>query len=375
MMRRVIVLLAAMFLLVILCQAQDMKPLNGGDLIVVERYQEAPTIEEAKKEASRLAMHSCVGRVYFSNKLILARPLLSKYIDNYFEKFVNTVVTDDIKHLGDRVQMNLKIFVDYSKLIKDLEEKGFIFTPRIRPLFVIFLEETLDGQTAEYQDGYNTIRDSWKDLTGQRMPEKKITIPPPNMNVCREKSFLSEAVRTAQKNGAEVIITGTSSSVMEKRSELYFDTYAFFRTDINLKIIRADNLEVIGETTVSSIAGSTRQSQAIKLSITRAARKAVYRLSNSFKEKWDKSVLGKCDYFFLFTGVNDEKLDIIKKRLESLDSASKVFVKSRYADIAIMNLEYKGNKDILIETLEESAFPRMLIRSEKDNRFEIQMKN
>lgn len=374
-MRKLFIVSGIVLVMISSVRAQDMKPMKGEDLIIVEREIEGATEKEAMEEAVREAVQSCVGRVYFSDNLVMARGLLTKYIDHYYEKFIYSKVVESKSQVGDKIRLKLKIFVDYSKLLKDLDEKGFLFKPRIRPFFLVFLSEVLDEAPAAYNHGREAVRSSWKDITGQREPEAQITIPPPNMDISQSAHFLNEAVRVSQKNGAELIISGTSSSEREERKEYYYETYTFYRTTIHLKMIRVDTGKVMGETTVSSLAASERENQAIQLSITRAARKAVGRLTEIYNADWEYSILNKGDYIFLFSGVTDEKLELLKRHLSLLDGNAKVFVKSRYADVAVVNFLYKGNREHLVFTLERLSYPRMHILRQEDNRFEIQIKN
>jgi hypothetical protein len=374
-MQKIFIVSGIVLLMMSFVQAQEMKPMKGEDLIIVEREIEGASEKEAMEEAVRDAVQSCVGRVYFSDNLVMARPLLTKYIDHYYEKFIYSKVVESKTQVGDKIRLKLKIFVDYSKLLKDLDEKGFLFTPRVRPYFLVFVSEVLDEAPAAYNHGREAVRSAWKDITGQREPETEVTIPPPNMDVSQSEHFLSEAVRVAQKNGVELIITGTSSSERDERKEFYYETYTFYRTTIHLKLIRVDTGKIMGEITVSSLAASERENQAIQLSITRAARKAVSQLSDTYNADWENSVLNKGDYIFLFSGVTDEKLELLKQHLSSLDSSAKVFIRSRYADVAVVNFLYKGNREHLIFTLERLSYPRMHILRQEDNRFEIQIKN
>jgi len=374
-MRKLFGFTGIIFLLFAISHAQEMKPLEGGDIIVVERDAEGATEKEAIDDASREAVQSCVGRVYFTDKLVMARPLLTRYIDHYFHKFVFSTLTVNKRHTGDKVFLKVKVFVQYSNLLADLEEKGFLFKPKARPLFIVFLTETLDGAPAPYTFSRDTIRASWKDITSQREPEAEITIPPTNMDVSESPPLFNEAIRVAQKNGAEIILCGTSASQREERQELYYDTYTFYRTTIYLKVIRVDDGKALGDITVSSIAGSLRQSQAIELSITRAANKAASALSETFLAQWDNMVQNRGDYVFLFSGVTDEKLDIIEKHLLSLDPNARFFLKSRYLDVAVVNFLYKGTRERLIFAIERLAYPRMHILREEGTRFEIQIKN
>ena len=374
-MRKLFGFIGVIFLLFTLSQAQEMKPLESGDIIVVERDAEGATEKEAVEDASREAVQSCVGRVYFTDKLVMARSLLTRYIDHYYHKFVFSTLTVNKRHTGDKVYLKIKVYVDYSRLLADLEEKGFLFKPKARPLFIVFLSEILDGSPAPYSFGRDTIRSSWKDMTGQREPEAEITIPPTNMDVSESPPLFNEAIRVAQKNGAEIVLCGTSKSQREERQEFYYDTYTFYRTTISLKVMRVDDGKVMGEITVSSIAGSLRQSQAIELSITRAANKAASALAETFLAQWDNTVQNKGDYIFLFSGVTDEKLDIINKHLLSLDPNARFFLKSRYSDVAVGNFLYKGTRERLIFAIERLAYPRMHILRQEGNHWEVQIKN
>ncbi len=374
-MRKFSTLVLVLLLLVSTLQASKMKPLQEGDLVVVEMEISAPTEAEAVKEASRRAVQSCAGRIFFSDKLVMARGLLEKYIDNYYEKFVYSTVTDSKKQIGSDIHLELKIYVAFSLLHQDLMEKGFLYRPKVRPSFVVFLKENLDGQTAPHTVGIESVISSWKDLTGQRPPETTIDNPPFNSDVSESEAMKSEAIRAAQKNDAEVILTGVVSCARADRREYYFETYTFYSTEITLKLIRADTGETLHETTAANVAGSIRQNQAIQLSISGAARKAVAELNEYYNKNWDHSVLNRGDYLLMFTGVNDEKLDIIKRHLKAIDESASVFERSRYMDVAVLNLFFKGSPDLLINAIEKSAYPRMLIISQDENRFEIQIKN
>jgi len=136
-----------------------------------------------------------------------------------------------------------------------------------------------------------------------------------------------------------------------------------------------DTGEILKEVTVTSLAGSVRQSQAINLSIVSAVRKAIAQLAEYYQANWDKIVRNKGDYLILITGVSDEKLDLIKKKLGSLDDSAQVFEKSKYADVAVLNLVFKGNRQLLKDALEASSYPRMHILREEGNAFEVQIKN
>lgn len=374
-MQRLICLAGLIVLLAALSSAAEMKPLEGGDLIVVERSLEAASEQEGRDLAAREAVQSCAGRVYFSDMSVMARPLLEKYVDTYYKNFIYSVVVDSKKQVGDKFQLSLKVFVNYTKLLADLEEKRFLFRPAVRPLFAAFLKETVDEQPSTGKDGWDTIRASWRDLTEQRPTESEITTPPPNVDVSESPALLAEAIRAVQKNGAEVIITGVSTTVREKRAELYYDTYVFYRTTVNLKLYRADSGELLQETTATSLAGSVRQNQAVNLSIVSAVKKAVFQLADYYQKNWDKMVRNKGDYMFLFTGVTEEKLDLIQKKLAALNHNSQVFIKSQYADVAVVTLVFKGNRERLLEVIQGSSYPRMHILKEEENKFEIQIKN
>ncbi|OQB20741.1 MAG: hypothetical protein BWY12_02166 [candidate division BRC1 bacterium ADurb.Bin183] len=374
-MHRLICLAGLIVLMAVMTAAADMKPLEGGDLIVVERSLEAASEQEGREQAAREAIQSCAGRVYFSDMSVMARPLLEKYVDTYYKNFIYSVVVDSKKQTGDKFQLSLKVFVNYSKLLADLEEKKFLFRPAVRPLFAAFLKEIVDEQPSAGKDGWDAIRSAWRDLTEQRPTESEIADPPANVDVSESPALLAEAIRAVQKNGAEVIITGESSTLREKREELYYDTYVFYRTTVNLKLYRADTGELLQEATATSLAGSVRQNQAINLSTVSAVKKAVFQLADYYHSNWDKMVRNKGDYMFLFSGVTDEKLDLIQKKLIALNNASQVFVKSKYADVAVVTLVFKGNRERLLEVIQSSSYPRMHILKDEENRLEIQIKN
>jgi hypothetical protein len=301
-----------------------------------------------------------VGRVYLSDQMIIARSLLEQYLIQNYEKFIYSVETISKKYVGDDIELVLHVFVDYKNLASDLKEKRFLYKPKYKPYFAIFIEEILSDEPASVflaqQELTNVIRDR-----AVRLPEVSIMYPPSNVNITSSPDLLESALREAHKAGVELIITGTSETRLIKKEQLYYDFFYFYETDLNLKLMRSDTGEVLYESQNMGQAYSTDEQQAIKTSVAMAIQMVGNEIIDYYYETWNKIFLNEVDYQIMFTGVDDNGLELIKQEIEGLHPDTEVYTRSFYKNIAVLNVVDSGSADELQQLIKTSSFPNFRI--------------
>jgi len=233
------------FLFITLPQAREMEQLDKG-LVRISKFVRGQDEESLIRSASIEAVQKCLGRFYAGKYLIMARPLLEKYIARYYKKFIYSVETVNKRYIGDDVELNLNIYVLFDVLAKDLKEKRFLYKPRYKPYFAVFIEETLNGQPSSELIAREQVKNVLKDRA-VRLLETAIMYPPSNVDITKQPELLSAAMKEAQKNGIELLISGESHTRLVKKQQLYYDVFYFYESSLRLKLIRADTGEVLFE--------------------------------------------------------------------------------------------------------------------------------
>ncbi|MEQ8820702.1 MAG: hypothetical protein RLY93_10685 [Sumerlaeia bacterium] len=364
---------AALLLLAALpARALLVTPLDGGNLSV-EMAIAAPTLEQAKDEAKLTAVLASVGRVYLSEYLTLADPLLTKYIENSAEQYVYSLEILEEDYSPTEAKIKARVFVDYQGLIRDLDEKKFLYRPELKPRFAPFMAEVLDGETTEDGDARNALTLALNAL-GMRAVDGTLPNPPPSADVASDPFLLDPAIVSAQRAGVEVIISGSANTELTDQRKLYYDDYYFYETTMSASLVRVDTGEILFSAKASAQASDRNAESAQRLSIERAAERVAASLVAQFQEFWPLVVQRQSDYNVLLTGIDDETLGIVMGNLERLGRNAQVFIRKKYDRSAVLAIVFDGPKEELLETLRSTPFPTLsVINPEAEKYFEVQV--
>ena len=369
--RRLVLLVIIGIVVGNICGAREIEPL-AGELVAVSKVVSGQTEQEAIEQACQEAINTCVGRVYMGRTLVMARTLLDKYLQQHYKRFILSKAVHQKRYKKDQLILDMNVYVDFDSLVKDLDEKQFLYKPRIRPFFYVFLEEILEDQPAPYTIGSNTIFDILIEKT-VRVSEEPIQNPPPNIDVSKDPEVFQQAIMAAQKVGVGLFITGTSTTRLIKAQELYYDLYYFYETHMHLKLVRVDTGDILFETDATASSGHINRERAVELSIQRAANMATLKVIEAYLKTWNHLMLNVADYQLMFTGISPDQLEILTKMLKALAPKTEVYVKTYYNRIAVVNLVYKGERSELIQAIKRSPYPRLKIMIEKPTALEVQI--
>lgn len=351
--------------------ASTLTPLDES-LMIFRTTSRGATREDAMKAAKVDAVRSSAGRVFLDGKLIIADDLLDRYLANYTDQFVTAteVVKDDFRE-GMNV-LDVHVFVDYARLYKDLEDKRFLFVPAAKPTVMSFISEEMDGQMT--RDGIAREALSIGFQKARMKPFEGVILSPPlSVDITTDEFLQNSGLVTAQRNGAEIVVSGTSVTVQNRESKLYYDNYLFYECEMNAKVIRADTGDVLFTVTSKGTGAAKERGVAIQTAIQRAAELLALDVAERQASVWPFLVQGKSDFQVVLTGVDDELLRIVIQHIEQMGMDTKVALQSQYSSSACLVIDTSASKTDLLENLASCPYPVLTtLNDEAKNRFEVQ---
>jgi hypothetical protein len=336
-----------------------MEPLDHG-LVAVTMTRSGENEDVVKQDASLEAVRACVGRIFWGPDLLIAEDLLSSYLQKNHAQFVNAIEVLDTDFLAGRPQLTLRVFVNNRALQTDLRQKRFVIKPRPRPFFKVFLAEKLGNQFATYTTGQEALTAALQDRNLQPF-EGVIDRPPTNIDVVADPILLNDALVACERNDIEILISGTSSTTRDNVREMYYDTYYFYTTLMDVALVRVDTGEVLARSEARGTASHIDEQRAIELSIRRAAGRITNDLADYYDRVWGPMVLNRAEYTLLLTGITDETLSLIRNALEGFSREANVYLRQRYDRTAVLNVVFPGERSELIKTISSHPYPTLRI--------------
>jgi hypothetical protein len=180
-----------------------------GDLIDFSFSLSGSDEDLLVRQATTEALMSVAGRVYFLDRVLLSRDILPKYFDKNGDRFVRRVSVTGRRLVAGKPSFNLELIIDQDALLNDLEEKRFIFRPKLRPFVYVFLDQTVDGapDTAE-QRGRKAMEDVIRDRDLRYADHGAPSMETPDMDISASPEAFLIGRQAAQRNEIEVALAG-----------------------------------------------------------------------------------------------------------------------------------------------------------------------
>ena len=341
------------------------------DLASFEVIGSGDTVPAAEENAAQLGAKQAVAWLYFGGEALMARDLLNRYLDQYYKKFVATQRLDQRAITGGRYEVTTRITVDLKAMRSDLLEKHFLYEPKLRPFFAIYLAENVDGSSATGAVGYRAILDTLRDRTVRSKPEVLVD-PSPSVDVSSSVDLLGQARMVADRNEIELILTGTVDSKETDQRELYYDKFYFIESQVTLKLIRVDTGQVLKEATERRVASHTDRNTAIALASGRACQAATNQLVDYYVKAWPNLMLKAANYVVLMMGLSREELDTVENLLSKDLQDVEIYERSYQSEVAVLAVVYSGSQESLAGALREITFPSLSVRKPALNRIVAQ---
>ena len=176
---------------------------------------QGPDQELLIRKATSQALLSLAGRVYFLDRLILARDMLPRYFDQNGDRFVRRVHVSNQTFEAGQPKFDLQLIIDEDLLLKDMEEKRFIYRPKLRPFFFVFLEQVVNGKPdTEAQRGRKAIEDVLRDRNLRYADHGVPSMTNHDVDITANEEIFLEGRTAAQRNEIEVVLTGSLTARM-----------------------------------------------------------------------------------------------------------------------------------------------------------------
>ncbi|MBN1475150.1 hypothetical protein JXA47_00200 [Candidatus Sumerlaeota bacterium] len=326
--------------------------------------------------AQMSALRSTVGRFYFDDRVIIARDILDRYLENNLSEFIASItVRDRVVDQGNS-RLLLEVAVFARELERSLQELRFFFTPRPTPLSFVFLQEILDDARQEVPVAKPLVVEALDDA-GLQVSEIAILSPDSRTDVAEggsdpaDNPVLCDALRNAQRGGVELLFSGQCTTTLTDASDLYYDEHYFYETSLLLRMFRVDTGELLDEVVVTDSGSDVDDATAREIAIRKCVAAAIDRLIDTYSERWPREVLNQTDYLLMVTDVGDDEVDLLINKLADIDEEAQVFQRSFYADVACLNLVYShpfetspvAERQALIDYLLGMDTPQLRIES------------
>lgn len=352
--------------------AATLTPLDDTRLVYSTSSQgtnAAAALETAKHEAVRAS----AGRVLLGGSLLIADELLEKYLASYYNQFVISAEITREDFVGSHAEINANVYVDYSRLKADLQEKKFLFTPAYKPQFLVFLSEQLDNRPTSQGLSRDALTASFR-ANGLKPFQGVITNPPLTFDVKTDDFIFDSGIVAAQRNGIEVIVTGNARTTLREQRKVYYDEFFFYDCEMKISFIRVDTRETLFEAEATGSASARDQADAIRTSIDRAASAIAAQITDDFGNFWPVVVQEEGKFEVLLTGVDDELLRVVTQQLERMKGGTRVHLKKKFATSAVIVIETEATREDLLEALAATPFPTLTTLNPTDKmKFEVQV--
>ncbi|MCE5230380.1 hypothetical protein LLG95_12415 [bacterium] len=337
---------------------------------VLEGENEAATIRVAELRA----LMSASARLYFGDKIIIGRELLEPYLSRYGEKAIAQVVIDGQPQIlaGNKIRMPIRITVNLPLLYEDLAEKQFIAEPSIRPRVTIHLREMVGDMLTSEPLAMPRLAAAMENNLF-RVLSKDMEKPALNIDLSKDAGQLDTARLEAERNGIDVILTGTMNTRPITTGQILYDTYHFWQTSLDLYLYRVDTGELIAHVKDSYSANAPNDAQAISKTLDTIVSRTGTRIATILHDVWPATMLNQMDYRVMVSGVNPATLDHVETLLQSFAPQMRIFRKAYYGDVAVLNLMLPEGKHIDLDyLLRHSTNPQFIVHKVDDKRFEIE---
>lgn len=320
---------------------------------------EHPDREAALQTARYDAVVATVPRLYLDGHRTLAEDLLMRYLGNYYDKFVQGAEVTEESFAGGKFILTVRVFVNADALREDLSEKKFLYAPASRPRFVALMDETLNNEPAAAGPAQTALASSLNRMGLRRNPFDLYVAPTADGG---EEAHLAELLKSAQRNGVEVLALGTAETTLKDKRTLYLRDHYFYEAKMTARLVRVDTGETIFETTQTATSAETSMEAGVRVALERASDKVAADLATPFNAWWPHVVQNQADYLVLVSGTDEKTDELIATQLTALGGDTQVFTCKSFGSTSLLSVLYKGPREELVYALERNTFPQVRVK-------------
>lgn len=328
-------------------------------VVMHEMAVEHPERDAALQTARYDAVVATVPRLYLEGQRTLAEGLLMRYLGNYYDQFVQGAEVIDESFAGGKHLLKVRVFVNAEALREDLAEKRFLYKPASRPRFVALLDEVINAEPASGGQAQGALSASLNRMGLRRNPFD-LYVPP--AAEATPEAQVAELLKSAQRNGVEVVALGSAETTLKDTRKLYLRDHYFYEARMTARLVRVDTGETIFETTQTATSAETSTDAGIRVALERAADKTAEALATPFNAWWPHVVQNQADYLVLVSGTDATADELIASRVGALGGNTRVFTCKSFGSTSLLSVLYSGPRESLVAALEGSAHPLVRVK-------------
>lgn len=328
----------------------------------------------ALEEASVRALTSTAARLYYGNYVLLGRDLLEPYLRQNGEKFVlsRRILGQQGTPEGRR-RVSVEVVVDTDALYNDLDSKHFIAEPKFRPVLAVALDESLNDEPNKVSLARVTLEEILRQVD-MRVEEQPLGNGLERQDASKDPALLRQAREEAQRLDADVLVTGTTKLYGPESKVILFDQFYRVEGELTLQFIRLDSNEVIRTWSGTYAASAPTAAEAVEDCFFQLAANAVNSMTEGFLEEWQSTMLDRTDYRICITGADPQMVDVFANELRLLSPDAELYLKSQFADVAVLNANLPGAPLEQVETfLHRHRTPQFKVISTGRGRYELRV--
>ena len=344
------------------------------DLQTYEYTISGATEEEVIGEAQTRALKSAAARLYFGQHFLLGRDLLEPYLRQNGAKFIaRTTVLERGFLVKDQIEARVRVSVNLDAFYKDLQEKKFLGEPNLRPIIAVHLQEIIEGKRDNSSNARSRIEQA---MQGNlfRVNSKKITSVPLDADLSTAEELLAKGRMEAQRQDVDILITGTLSVRPLSQEQILFDEYDFMETEVDLKMYRVDNGELLASKTARYSARGYDRDDAIKNSLDSMLASVSGELAGQLHTMWGNTMLDEGNIRLMISNIDRDEITGVYNFLHTLDPRLELFEKAYYGDVVVVNVVLPDAAPEKLEKfLRESSEPQFNVKRVEERKFELDL--
>ena len=348
-------------------------PSDWGTQDRIWQYQGRVTAEsysECDRQLRLNAVQAAVGRLYFGEERFLARELLERYLEQYYNNFVVTAQTLERSQRGLEYTQSARVSVAMDRLFTDLKDKLFVYVPKSSPIFHLSFEEHVDEAPAAAPLGRQALA-AEMDQSGMARMLAGIGEPAPGENLMSTPELMAEARRNAQAREVELFLTGTVESKRVDAKQLYFKEQVFYETTVQVWLIRVDDGQNLFKVQQTFRAARPDDQEALAESARLAMAEAWKDTLAFFRTHWSKTMQAGADYRLLLNGFSEEELEMFRTTLTSFHPSIRLYQENYFGQVAVVNFDFQGDPKMLDLFFQKTLAERYQIQDLGANQKEL----
>jgi hypothetical protein len=296
------------------------------------------------QEASIRALTSTAARLYYGNYVLVGRDLLRPYLSANGDAFIlDREVLSQRGTADGRRRVKVRVVVDTDKLYDDLDSKHFIAEPKFRPVMAVTLAETLNDEPIQIPLGRAVLQELLI-LADMRVEDLPLAGGMDGVDAAADPELLRRGRAEAERLDGDVLVTGSAHLYGPSSRVILFDQFYEVSGSLRLQFIRIDSGHVLRTYSGTFTATADTAETAIRRCLIGLASEAVQRMTAGFLEEWESTMLDRSDYRVCIMGATPDQIGVFQEQLRSLSPEAQSYLKSNFADVAVLNVNLPGTR-------------------------------